>query len=1206
MNDHLLSNKTINFLLILLLMIGNTQSFNTTINVTISNNLSSFVSSLDTISLSADIQNNLNLDCIKKFYPIISSLPLSCQGRITTLFKENKVAGRCCTPSTFVQSVQICLKSEIDNFTNKMTSVSKSEKNSFSCYKNNEVFKAINNLEISSDEKKSDNDFIRKILVGYNELTHKQSKCLSGLNTLSLESLSRMCLSNSTLPRFFKKDGNGNFNSIIKRKSDDLKTFAACSEYLRTYSVMSSIFLDSYVDQVNYLLGVDQCNYYSDFFNFNIDQDQNDIFFPKSIIPAKQETAVSLLTSWNTCANSYSDFNTTEIRNLKANIEISRVSNPNGLSTSIGRNGEINFEIIKKTFYLNKYPSFHVHCVGFVCKAFCPNCNALYWDNTHVVLSSNIMNFDVSCCNGICVIFIKSLNPNASGSEIFLLNNDSSVRNVDKLLTEKLTNAQKCFDYKDSNETKRHNGTNSSIAMNSTVNNNNFNNTKLRNLIVDVKANPESYYLDFRLGTALNLNIQPYGNFTTTTLSNYLTNDLYASNSSFFLTCENSTCRYQCTNCETPNRTFPLLQNKNINATGMGQGSASKRSGGSRSGGSSSSGGSSKSGGSSMTGGSSSSGSTKSGGSSMTGGSSSSGSTNSGGSSLAGGSSSSSSTKSGGSSMTGGSSSSGSTNSGGSSLAGGSSSSGSTKSGGSSMTGSSSSNSNTGNYKPSSGTNLGKTGGSSSNSGYSQTTVSSNTKINYSASRLNYNQAPSSSSTSVRYSGFSSNNYGSSSTVNINIRTNNYNAVSYNTYSNNYNSNFRGAYVNSFNSRNTFSIRIISTSYYRPTTSYSIRYYTYRPTYYSYYGYNSYYSPSWGFYNNYYLPNYNFHYYRAPNPNPSNGGLPAQYDPAYWMPTFNVPFNIDTYVDRLNLNINSVKISVECCNIFCVTYVESFDDGYKSMVDSRQRVFIDFNLRNYIFLDTKALTPRDKKCMLNNLFSKNNNGTYTYSLVDQQKSLNVTQTCNIETPYKTFPLKDSCRNELSQYCGQNNYDGLIDRFFNSNFTVQCNMTLLCPNVTDTSTEDERLKCGSLLAANFMMKDYRVSYASMAYPCHNPINNTLNVYSFIQKSFLKKTYQSNNSTSSSNNSNSSQYVNESNLSPSEKSDINNTDSANNNAGNFTIVIDNNTNTQPNTNTDRDLLLITGQDQNNTANNTNSSNSVLYRISSFLILTYILLI
>ena len=648
---------------------------------------------------------------------------------------------------------------------------------------------------------------------------------------------------------------------------------------------------------------------------------------------------------------------------------------------------------------------------------------------------------------------------------------------------------------------------------------------------------------------------------------NYLTNDLYASNSSFFLKCENSTCKYQCTNCDTANRTFPLLKNNNINATGKGNGTNLRRT--------SSSSSSSKSGGTNLSGDFSSSRSLflekKTGGKAPVGVGSKSGGSSS--------SSSSSSTKSGGSSLAGGSSS--------------SSTSSSTNSGGSSLAGGSSSSSN----KPLSGTNLGNTGGSSSNSGSSLTSGSSNPKINSSASKLNYNQAPTSSSTSAKYSGFSSTNYGSSSSLNTNTRTNNYNAVSYNTYSNNYNSNFGGAYSNSFTSRNTFSIRIATTSYYRPTTSYSIRYYTYRPSYYSYYGYNSYYSPSWGFYNNYYLPNYNFQYYRAPNPNPDNGILPAQYDPADWIPSYSIPFNIDTYVDTLNLNINFVKIYVECCNIFCVTYVESFDDGYTNINDARKRVFIDFNLRNYIFLDTKALTPIDKKCMINNLYSKNNNGTYNYSLVDQQNSLNVTQTCNIETPYKTFPLKNSCRNELSQYCGQNNYDGLIDRFYNSNFTVQCNMTLLCPNVTDASTEVERLKCGSLLAANFMINN-RVSYASIAYPCHNPINIAANVY--------RRTYRSTDSIANSNNSNSSQYLNESNLSPSEFSDINNIDSVNNNTGNFTVEIDNNTNSQANTNTDADLLLISGpQDQNN-SDITDDSYSVLYRISSFLILTYILLI
>ena len=1162
MIDLILKRKNLDILFILLLIIGTifSSNQNLSLNITFSANLNSILSNLDVVNNTQNVQSNMNSsDCVKKFIPIISTLSSNCQSRIVSSFNQNVVPGRCCTPANFTSSIRDCLKADISSFTNSMTKISQSNKLAFSCYKNNEVFKILNKLPLSKEEIDNDNTFLKGLLLGYNNLNHLMSKCLSALNNLSLNMLTRMCLPSTSLPNFFKKDSSGNYASILKLKQDDLDIQKSCTDYLRNHTQITNVLLNSYVDQVNYLLGVDQCNYYSDFFNFDMGQDKNDIYFPNKIIPSAPETFNSLLDTWSNCTSTKSEFLSFAVSTLKTNIQLSQQANPNGLSTFIGR-ADINFDIIKRTFYLEKYPSFHVKCDSNTCTAYCLTCNGLIWDNTKVVSGSNIKSFDTSCCNGVCVVYIQLVNPNVSGSEVFKINGDSSTRNADKLLTEKLANAQFCFDNK-KNFTANLRGPNSTyVRSNNTINNTsnntirnfsnvNFTNSKLKSVITDIQANPNNYNLDFRLGSALNLLIQPYNNNTRVTLMNFLNRDLYARNNSFYFACENGNCTYQCKNCSDSNSTFALFPNNTMNPIQAPK-KLLKKSGSS---GSKSSGSSTKSGGSS----------TKSGGSSLTGGSTKSGgsSSNSGGS-----------TKSGGSSLTGGSSS----NSG-----------GSTKSGGSSLAGGSSS------YGASN-TNLRPNSGPSSN----QPTLSGQ------ATKLQYNQPSSSTS---QYSGYSSSMYYPSTKSNINVNSNtySYNKISVNTYSNNYNSNFQSSYSNSFSSRSTVIITTkyysMPTYYYTPITRYSIRYYTYRPTYYTYYSSDMYYSPSWGFYSSYYMPNYNFMYYRAPSPysnlsinNPS-ADLRPNYNPLDWMPSSRLPFDISTYMTNINNKINSIKLYVECCSLFCVTYLESFDDGYTNPNDSRNRVFLDFNMRNYLFLDSAQLIPKTKKCMMDNLYSRLENGTITNNQTDQYRSLNITNSCEIETPYKTFPLKNSCRNELSQYCGLNNFDQLIERFFPKTYNSQCSLSLLCPNITDSSSEDDRARCGDLLSTNFMSNNYRVSYTSLAFPCHASNNAPKAISSLIQTHMMKSRLSQSNTTSL--------YVNETNLSSTDKSEISSVQSAVNQQGNITVVIDNNSNLAANTNVDIDLGKINSNVQ---ASTMQSSSSAFSKLSGFILILALFLI
>jgi hypothetical protein len=150
-----------------------------------------------------------------------------------------------------------------------MTNVAKSNKKSFGCFKRKN-HAARGNSKQTKNEGDAEDNYMRSLLLGYNNHTHLLSKCVVGLARTSLHVLSRMCLANATLPKFFRQDSKGNFVLPLRRKEDDLNIFNSCGNYLKSHVNVSSTFQDSYLEQVNSLMGEDTCNYFSDFFSFDI------------------------------------------------------------------------------------------------------------------------------------------------------------------------------------------------------------------------------------------------------------------------------------------------------------------------------------------------------------------------------------------------------------------------------------------------------------------------------------------------------------------------------------------------------------------------------------------------------------------------------------------------------------------------------------------------------------------------------------------------------------------------------------------------------------------------------------------------------------------------------------------------------------------------------------------------------------------------
>jgi len=300
------------------------------------------------------------------------------------------------------------------------------------------------------------------------------------------------------------------------------------------------------------------------------------------------------------------------------------------------------------------------------------------------------------------------------------------------------------------------------------------------------------------------------------------------------------------------------------------------------------------------------------------------------------------------------------------------------------------------------------------------------------------------------------------------------------------------------------------------------------------------------------------------------------------MPAFSQPFNFTSYMATVNNNINSIKFYVECCEIFCVTYIKSFGDNLSSSLYNGTRVFLDISLRNNIALDSRSLSADKKKCLIANI----------YTSAEQGKTLTAAQTCGIDLPIKTLPLKDSCKNELSQFCGLNGFGNLVDRFYPSNIAAGCSASILCPGVNATSNETLRLQCGASLSNNFMLNGpTRMSFKSLTYPCHT--TSATGSTAFVETGVhLMKNRALLNAASGA-------YVNQSALTPTQQQELSSQQTAVNSGTTFTASVDGNTQNTVNTNVEKDLSSINA----NVA--ASKSSSVIMKISSAVLLMIIVL-
>lgn len=219
--------------------------------------------------------------------------------------------------------------------------------------------------------------------------------------------------------------------SYKKDKSENIELGKSCFQYVNTFNSIGNSILDNFIEQCNQLMGLEECNYYGNLFNYNVVTDlidqsfisnlvtgfgmdvqksnalqaesvgKSNYDFLNSVINTFNQTDADISAKWKTCANS-KQLNTATLNDFMSRMSIASSTNKYGLSTMIGR-CNINYDKILQSFS-SYFVDFSITCRNMKCTATCPGCNK--WDGSGVLLDNDV-ELDVNCCNNFCGVVIK-------------------------------------------------------------------------------------------------------------------------------------------------------------------------------------------------------------------------------------------------------------------------------------------------------------------------------------------------------------------------------------------------------------------------------------------------------------------------------------------------------------------------------------------------------------------------------------------------------------------------------------------------------------------------------------------------------------------------------------------------------------------------------------------------------------------------------
>jgi len=345
-----------------------------------------------------------------------------------------------------------------------------------------------------------------------------------------------------------------------------------------------------------------------------------------------------------------------------------------------------------------------------------------------------------------------------------------------------------------------------------------------------------------------------------------------------------------------------------------------------------------------------------------------------------------------------------------------------------------------------------------------------------------------------------------------------------------------------------------------------------------FYPYNRYYQFG---YNNYYnRPNYYNFYNQNTNiiqniptlsQNTFNSlNLSPEYNAQDWIPSYRPYFDHQSYIQKINLNLESIKIYSQCCRTWCAIVIQNSNDGLNS-AQNKKRIYIDIILKNYAFFDASLLNASQKKCLVKSIQENN------YSNV---KDDNIFSKCEIKSPYDIIPIKQRCLKSMKDHCKDNGFSNLIDMSANysensEKTNNQCLQILDCLNISGTPTEEQIQSCGSKIYSLFTINAMKPAFKKFIMPCadnntfiSNGANSTPSRITSMLQKFSKQNSQGSNTTASNN----SNFINLHDFSTEERMNLQNVNQQASSHINNKIAIDNNTASKTNTDTSTDADFI----------------------------------
>ncbi len=423
----------------------------------------------ESLNVAAQNLSTEALNCYKKFQLVINNYPLEVQTQIVSEFQNYFAkkttakgyvfdANLCCNSQNLIKATAQKFNAITKAFTGLVAQQEKDCKNGFACFRGNEVLVKALGIDVDSGYKNKNQEALKKLLTEGKKQNSNLIKCLVHLQKVSVRNLGMICANDNLLSLTFVSNAENKLVRPKKFPDDDFDLFTNCGDYVKNFNLYSEEITNAFVDSINFLLGSEQCNYFSNFFSGKAGRKPlNPKMFMKTTIKKnflessksfvtglfsskdknkdsrvnnstlssnlegtlqqlrgqlqKGDSTAVLIKRWAECASTVKDFSQETVENLR-NILPKKISeNPNGLQNGI-LDG-VDFNAIKRNFDASSNPKFLLSCdktagckLGLGASSNVNNVKDSF-NATSVILRPNVT-LEYSCCDRVCVVNYKN------------------------------------------------------------------------------------------------------------------------------------------------------------------------------------------------------------------------------------------------------------------------------------------------------------------------------------------------------------------------------------------------------------------------------------------------------------------------------------------------------------------------------------------------------------------------------------------------------------------------------------------------------------------------------------------------------------------------------------------------------------------------------------------------------------------------------